>query len=612
MTEHSVPSTSEMSALVRAKDWSKTVLGPPETWSPNLTLVVDLVLASGFPMAVRWGPDFVMIYNDGYRPILGDKHPGALGLPFREAWPEVQAQLGPLHEAILSGKRSAFFAQDLSLRIRRHGAEYEDARFTVSYSSVPDASAPTGVGGLLITAVETTNRVLTEKALRTSEERYRSAMELGRIGSWEVDFVKGIRIWTPEGMALFGINLTDGLGHVGGETDELCQSLHPEDRHLIAQYHALANTQDSFPAEYRIVKADGKVSWLSGYGRVLDRQANGTVHRLINVATDITERKQVEAALGESEKRLRWLGSIVEFSDDAIVSKNLDGAITSWNSGAERIFGYTAEEAIGQPITIVIPKDRQDEERTIISRIRRGERIDHFETIRQRKNGSLIVVSLTVSPVKNAEGKILGASKIARDITEQKRSQEQISTLAREAEHRSKNLLATVQATVKLSQADTPEGLKRAIEGRILALANVHSLFVETRWTGAELSTVARQELAAYSAQDEKPLRIEGPQVLLEPNAAQAVAVTLHELATNAAKYGALSVPNGHVDLNWTHDADRWLILRWMETGGPAVVPPTHQGFGTRIIERIIDQLKGQARFDWRAEGLVCEITLQA
>src|SRR6202020_2626709 len=113
--------------------------------------------------------------------------------------------------------------------------------------------------------------------------------------------------------------------------------------------------------------------------------------QLINVATDITERKQVEAALGESELKLRSLASIVESSDDAIVSKNLDGIITSWNRGAERIFGYTAEEAIGQPITIVIPQDRQDEERVILTRIRRGERIDHFETVRQRKHGSLIV-----------------------------------------------------------------------------------------------------------------------------------------------------------------------------------------------------------------------------
>src|SRR3984957_15885431 len=460
MTQHSIPALSEMSALIRAKDWSETVLGPTDGWPSSLTLLVNVMLASGFPMAVRWGSEFVMIYNDSYAPILGDKQPWGLGLPFAEVWPEVQTTLRPLHEAILSGKRGAFFAEDLLLRIQRHGAEWEDARFTISYSPIPDASSSTGVGGVLITAVETTNRVLVEKALRASEERYRSAMMLGRIGSWEVDFVRGIRTWTPEGMALFGINLTEGLGHVGGETDELRQSIHPDDRHLLAQYHALANTQDSFPAEYRIVKADGNVSWLSGYGRVLDRQADGKAHRLINVATDITERKQVEAALGESEQRLRWLASIVNSSDDAIISKNLDGIITTWNAGAERVFGYTAEEAIGQPITIVIPQDRLDEERAILTRIRRGERIDHFETTRQRKHGSLIVVSITVSPVNNAEGKIVGASKIARDITEQRRSHEQIATLAREAEHRSKNLLANVDAMVKLSQSDTSQGLK--------------------------------------------------------------------------------------------------------------------------------------------------------
>jgi PAS domain S-box-containing protein len=182
------------------------------------------------------------------------------------------------------------------------------------------------------------------------------------------------------------------------------------------------------------------------------RDSAGAVRFLHPTGIDITERKRIEAALRESEQRLSWYGAIVESSDDAIVSKDLDGVITSWNRGAERIFGYTADEAIGQPVTIVIPHDRQDEERTILARIRRGERIDHFETVRQRKNGSLINISLTVSPIKNAAGVTVGASKIARDITEQKKAQDLIATLAREAEHRSKNLLANVHATVTLSR----------------------------------------------------------------------------------------------------------------------------------------------------------------
>jgi PAS domain S-box-containing protein len=342
------------------------------------------------------------------------------------------------------------------------------------------------------------------------------------------------------------------------------------------------------------------------------RDQSGAVTFLHPTGIDITERKRAEAALLESEQRLGRLASIVESSDDAIVSKNLDGIITSWNRGAERIFGYSAEEAIGQPITIVIPQDRQDEERMILTRIRRGERIDHFETVRQRKHGSLIVVSVTISPVKNAEGKIVGASKNARDITEQKRTQEQIATLAREAEHRSRNLLAIVQATVHLSQSDTPQGLKQAIEGRVQALANVHSLFSKTRWIGAELSTIARQELAPYSGKDARCVRIDGPQILLAPDTAQAIAVMFHELATNAAKYGALSVPNGQIDLTWLQEAGGRLVISWREMGGPPVQMPTHHGFGTRIVERMIDQLKGKASFEWRAEGLVCEIALQA
>ena len=157
-----------------------------------------------------------------------------------------------------------------------------------------------------------------------------------------------------------------------------------------------------------------------------------------------------------------------------------------------------------------------------------------------------------------------------------------------------------------------PKDFKRAIEGRIQALANVHSLFVKSRWIGAELSTIAKQELTPYTQNNESRVSIDGPEVLLEPNSAQAIAVTLHELATNAAKYGALSATQGQIEVKWSHTADGRLILLWTETGGPPVKTPTRQGFGGKVIEGMIEQLKGQTRFDWHPEGLVCEITLQA
>jgi len=415
---------------------------------------------------------------------------------------------------------------------------------------------------------------------------------------WELD--GPIEFWNTGAERLYGFTPEEAMGC---SSHALLQTRFPiEFTELITQLQ----TKRCWSGELRHICKDGREVIVESRQQLL---SDGTV---IEVNRDVTERKQIEGNLHKIEQQLRWLASIIQSSDDAIVSKNLDGIITSWNKGAERVFGYTAEEAIGQPITIVIPEDRLNEEREILARIRRGERIDHFETVRRRKHGSLIAISLTVSPVKNAEGKVVGASKIARDITEQKRNQEQIATLAREAEHRSKNLLATVQATVNLSQSDTSEGLKRAIEGRIQALARVHSLFVDTRWIGAELSTIATREFAPYSEKSKTRVRINGPQVLLEPSAAQTIAVILHELTTNAAKYGALSAADGQVDLQWSHEVGGRLHLRWTETGGPAVETPTRKGFGGRVIEQMIAQLKGKTCFDWRAERLVCEITLQA
>ncbi len=176
LPQHAAPA-GEMALLVYGKDWSQTPLGAPETWSPSLRHSVALILAAAFPMAIRWGPELIFIYNDAYRPILGDKHPHALGSPLSSVWGEIYGELGPLNQAILRGERGAYFSEDQRWRVRRRGGREEEARFTISYSPIPDETAPNGIGGVLTTCIETTERVQTEQALRTINDTLEEQVE---------------------------------------------------------------------------------------------------------------------------------------------------------------------------------------------------------------------------------------------------------------------------------------------------------------------------------------------------------------------------------------------------------------------------------------------------
>ena len=312
-----------------------------------------------------------------------------------------------------------------------------------------------------------------------------------------------------------------------------------------------------------------------------------------------------------------WLAAIVENSDDAILSKTLDGIITTWNRGATRLFGYSAEEAIGRPVTIVIPEDRLHEEDHILSRLRAGERIEHFETVRRHKDGTLIEISLTVSPVRNAAGQILGASKIARDITAQKRAAAQQTLLLKEMHHRVKNLFALTTGLVALSArgAQDVAELTRDLTARLMALAAAHQLTlpdVDNEGTAGSATTlfslleaiVAPHELA----NERRRIFLSGEDLPVGAGAFTSVALLLHELATNAAKYGALSTPDGRRDITVSVQEDEALI-RWVECGGPRVErTPDREGFGTALEQASLRGTGGTLVRSWRDVGLTMEI----
>ena len=310
-----------------------------------------------------------------------------------------------------------------------------------------------------------------------------------------------------------------------------------------------------------------------------------------------------------------WLAAIVESSDDAIVSKTLEGIVTSWNPAAEKLFGYTAEEMIGRPISILAAPDRENEMPAILESLRRGETIDHYETVRRRKDGSLVDISLTVSPIRDETGRILGASKIARDITVRKRLEERQRILTAELSHRVKNLLAVVQVLAERSASKATSAAEciEAFRSRLQALNAAHTTLIAGNWNWVSLASLSQTALGPYLGVGDR-IRLDVRDLRLNPDFALTLALWLNELATNAAKYGALASPTGHITLTARVEAgengDEFRLI-WQEDGGPAVDTPAVTGFGTSMLSQAIEyQHEGSVELDWRKEGLICRMTL--
>lgn len=441
--------------------------------------------------------------------------------------------------------------------------------------------------------------------------------------------------------------------------------------------------------------------------------------------------RQVDIALRLSGEN-RLLAAIVENSDDAIVSKTLDGIIMSWNRGATRLFGYLPEEIIGRSVIILIPPERRHEEEMILASVRSGVPVDHYETARRRKDGTDVDIALTVSPVRDANGTVIGASTITRDVTERRRAEEdvrqseerfrssvikspvptllfddreqivavsrswldaagvsadelkeigdwtalaygdrsgevlkivrqiiatrpeakrdeltvitqagdrriwdfvtsalgtlsdgrqlfisvaldvtdrkayeeRIRLLMREARHRVKNVLTLVQAIIRHTRADNVEDFVDRFTARIRALATHQDLLVLNETSRIELRELVNAQLEHFADLVGRRITITGPALHLNPAAAQSLGLALHELATNAAKHGALSVDRGRVDIAWQRDGDTF-TMSWTERDGPQVAPPKQRGFGTTVVEAMVRHAtSGEVRLDFAASGL--------
>ena len=283
-----------------------------------------------------------------------------------------------------------------------------------------------------------------------------------------------------------------------------------------------------------------------------------------------------------------------------------------WDEGQYRIFGVDPTTVAVSPHNIqgfFHPDDRLMF-RNAFRQLWRGAPTCEMEFRIVRPGGEVRWCFVSAAASVDDDNRVLRVSGVTLDITGRKSAEERQMLLTREVDHRARNVLALVQSIVRLTRAEDVKSFSQAVEGRIAALARVHTVLSLSRWEGAELGNLIAEELAPYITRNSSRVAIDGPSVQLAPATAQTLALALHELATNAAKYGALSSPEGTIRLAWTCVANV-LELEWCEAAGPLVKPPTRRGFGTTsVIASVETQLGGQARFDWLPQGLLCRLVV--
>ncbi len=282
----------------------------------------------------------------------------------------------------------------------------------------------------------------------------------------------------------------------------------------------------------------------------------------------------------------------------------------AWDEGQYRIFGVEPEsfQISTDNIRNLLHPDDWEPLRQVVLRMAKGERTQQVEFRVRRPNGELRWCTGTAAASVDAAGNVVRISGVTIDVTERKEAEERQVLLAREVDHRARNALAIIQSIIRLTRAKSVDDYVATVEGRIKALALAHTLLSDSRWHGADLGTLVAEEFAPYRSGNK--IELKGPNVSLSPATAQGIALALHELATNAAKHGALSSLKGRVSLTWQLQSDT-LTLHWVESGGPPIKTPSARSFGLKVIKASIEQqLGGKATFEWNPKGLRCDLAI--
>jgi PAS domain S-box-containing protein len=390
--------------------------------------------------------------------------------------------------------------------------------------------------------------------------------------------------------------------------------IHPEDRDaVVAGWNRALATGQPHDQEHRVRHVDGRYRWKRA--RAWPQLGeDGRVSRWVGQVEDIHERRLARDHLRQTAGLLEMIGSSTE---SIIWAKDRDCRMLYINRALERLAGVTLGEVLGKTDAEWNPDPAQADAFTAADRrVLESGQPDDVEEVFTAHNGTMRRYRSIRSPLRDRSGAVIGVVGVATDITERREAAEREQLLARELDHRAKNLLAVVQSVLALTRATSLEAFRTAVEGRIQALGRAHSMLSASRWEGADLHRIVAEELAPYAGSGNDRVEVVGPALVLKPAAAQSLSLVVHELATNAAKYGALSTAAGTVQVLWEVatglSRSPELRLTWTERGGPLVASPAgpqRKGFGSRLIRGSIErQLGGRLSLQWSEEGLAATI----
>ena len=627
----------EMGDRIRDHDWDSTPLGPIGTWPQSLRSALSICLRSETASAIFSGDELRFLYNDAWAAMLGERSPAALGCRADEVLADIWPVIGEEFRTVIADGQPVNRRD--TLLVRSLGGVTFDSYW--SYSLLPVASEDGTIGAVLAQARDTTEFVLRSRGdslmLRLAE-RLRligdprelldvavalvgAEVDAGRIGYAEADEDSGsiaILVCAVKGdmadisglfpIPKFGGSINHDLqaGRVI-RIDDVTSDPRTSEAEVRLRYDALGVAA----ALVVPVIAGEKVQAMLFAHHDRPKQWTGHDESLLRRATEHVwrevSRARAEAALRRSEERFR---RIFEQASDLIFTADLNQVITGCNPATAEALEMSREEIIGRPIRDFVSEEGFDQtSRMLRQKVEKGGTTRHELDVRA-KSGRLLHWEIISTLTLDDESRPVGLHAIARDVTERRRAEERQRLLVNELNHRVKNTLALVQglALQSFREGRDPAKARAAFQERLTALAAAHDLLTRESWEGATLAQLAEEAIGHHNSQEER-IAFGGPDILLSPKAAVSLVMALHELGTNAAKYGALSTPEGRVRLGWeVSDGDR-LRLEWRERGGPPVERPDHKGFGFRMIERALAaDLAGQAGIGFHPEGLVCRI----